>query len=691
MITNRLRRVGSLMVVGVVAAAATLTTLGASGTPVRAQDTGMAPWTVSVSPASNLTDGQLISINLQTTTEHRIYEANAQICRLGVDYATSDGDRPAADFNAGDLNCPAIPISSSADVQTGDANLYSSATEPGGSTFSMYIGSGVAEWPARSNGSTQRLACDADHPCALVVEVYGSVAPGEARWIPFVQTLTYRVDDPVAGCGGPAAGVLNAAGPERVTDLWVNWTLDQCHLPDAQTGAASRTSFSDEGDAMNGFSSGSLDLAYSAVGYDPGPKLGLGTRTEALTPRASTAVPIALNATVVAVGNGRRGPNDRKIPFTDVKLTMDQVTHMFSGGPSDFTDYSYDSFLDLNPQFAEASVFLPAAIQVGAFAPADASSWFLTSFLKANRPALWKVPDTNKYGPERGLTRDPSIAFGVAAPSFNGSVDMFTGNSVLVKTIRSQNLDAYGGIWVLTDLVTAKHLGLAVASIENANGEFVAPTAESMAAAVPTMTSTSDGRLLPDPTATVDKDAVQPYPLTFVDYAIAPTSKLVDKNCKGRTASQALLNTWLGYATGDGQTKLPDGNVPLTDELRATAATAIAAVGSETPACYVEGDPITPPPAVGSAPTAGGGSSGVRPSVQAVAAAGDAIDTTGSAATDDVIAEVPEFLGRTVSSNVAAFGGMVLVFGLLTIMAMATTGRLPSIDSLRRRFGGTGR
>ncbi|CAB4322397.1 MAG: hypothetical protein F2520_00645 [Actinobacteria bacterium] len=683
----------ALAVVSVAAMAAALTAFGVA-TPSEALESATAPWTVSVTPNTSITDGQLVSINLQTTTAHRIYEANAQICRLGVDYQPSDGDRPAKDFDAGDLNCPAIPISSSSDVQTGDANLYGPATQPGGSSFSMYVGSGVVEWPAVSTGRAQRLTCDFENPCALVVEVYGSVAPGVARWIPYVQTLSYRVDDPVAGCGGPADGVLNTAAPERVTDLWINWTLDQCRLPGAQAGAVSRTSFSDESDAMNGFSSGALDVGYSAVGYDAGPALGRGSRTEPLEARPSTAVPLAVNATVVAVGNGRRGPNSRKIPFTDVRVTRSQLARMFTGGPLEFLEYERQSFADLNPQFDEASVFISASIQVGAFAPADASSWFLTSFLKETQPDEWKVPDTNKFGPERGLTRGSSIAFGIANPSFNGAVDMFTGNSVLVKTLRSQNTNDFGGIWVLTDLATANHLGLSVASIENDNGVFVAPTPESMNAAVATMKPTDDGRLMPDPAASVDKDAVQPYPLTFVDYAIAPTSKLVDSTCKGRTASQALLGTWLNYAVSEGQSKLPVGYAPLTDDLRATASEAIAKIGSETPDCFVEGDPLpvlAPPQGGGSGAGGGGGirNPGINPT--ATGGADSPNPASGTVKPEVLAAEVPEFTARTAASAAAAFGGMILVFGLLSLMAMATTGRLPTMSSLRSRLGGLGR
>ena len=696
--TLRLRRIGSLLVVGAMASAMALATFGAPVGTAQAASPTAAPWTVTVAPASDLVDGQLVSINLKTTTDHRIYEAQALICKLGVDYTVSDGDRPSPDFTAGDLNCPSIPISSSADAVAGSSNTYTAATEAGGETFDMYVGSGAVEWPASSNGRSQRLQCDSENPCALVVEVYGSVAPGEARWIPFVQTLNYKISDPISGCGGPADGILNGAGSERVTDLWIDWTLDQCHLPGVQAGAASRSSFSGEGDAMDGFSNGSLDLAYSALGYDAGAEFGLGTRAEPLTPRGSSAVPLALNATVIAVGNGLEGANGHKVPFTDVRITRDQLAHMFTGGPSDFNTYSLDSFLDLNPQFRTASVFLPTSIQVGAIAPADASTWFFTSMLKTTRPSLWKVPDTNQFGPERGLTRGAVPAFGVATPSFNGAVDMFTGNSVLVKTLRSQNLNAYGGIWVLTDLATAHRLNLSVASIENANGDFVAPTAETMSAAIPTMTTTADGRLVPDPDATAAHDAVQPYPLTFVDYAIAPTSKLVTSACVGRTASQGLMNTWLTYATTDGQSKLPSGYVALTDDLRAKATDAIAKVGSVTPDCYVDGPPVTSQ-GPGGTDGAGGSGSGTGSNYRSTSAGSTANGTTpaatdGSASTAGdaqlVAAEIPVFGSRSSASAVTAFLGLLIVFMLLSGMALMTTGRLPSPRAFVQNLRGSG-
>ena len=108
------------------------------------------------------------------------------------------------------------------------------------------------------------------------------------------------------------------------------------------------------------------------------------------------------------------------------------------------------------------------------------------------------------------------------------------------------------------------------------------------------MTKQADGTLLPNPASKANPDA---YPLSFVEYALAPTDPLVStvgaEHLAGpgravaatttpRTASQALLTSWLIYATGAGQSNLPPGFAPLTADLQAQAAKAIAAIGKGT-------------------------------------------------------------------------------------------------------------
>ncbi len=667
-------------------------TLG-SGEKTAHAENAPAPWYVTVTPNQNLTDGAQVSINLQTDPTYPIYQAKAQVCRHGVAYANSDSIVPAEDFTTGGANCPSIPISSSADLVSADGDTFSTAVLPGGETFVTHVGAGVAQWNSVIDDSAQSLTCDFQNPCDLVVEVRGADVDLQTRWIPYVQTITYLADDPIAGCGGPADGMLVTGGSDRMGPAWVNLTLDQCKKSGAQHGAASGASLAGEGDAMDNFSRGDLDLAYSAVGYDAAVGLGHGTKSEPLTPRASVSVPIALNATVIAVGNGYRSSTNRKIPYSDVKITLDQATAMFAGGPFQFDAYTTD-FEGLNPQFASTGLFSNTSpIKVGAYADAESTSWFMTKFFKDQRPDLWKVPDNNSFSEERGLPRPASASLGVASPSYQNALDLFSGRTLLDKAIRLRGGDEYGGIWVITDYATALLLGMTPVQIENANGVFVGPNAESMAAAVPTMKATDDGRLMPDYSSVPNIDGVQPYPLTYVEYAVAPTQKLVDTKCVERSTSQGLMATWLNYVVGDGQSKLPAGYLPLTDDLKTSAATAIAKVGSSAPTCATttattspgaveaSGDSVavTPPAAVRRVASA----SGTPPAAAAAAGAAASTQVLADAELASALADMGSFNDGSATSGLLAIGGLVAVFGLLVISAMATSGKL----NLRRRPG----
>ena len=78
----------------------------------------------------------------------------------------------------------------------------------------------------------------------------------------------------------------------------------------------------------------------------------------------------------------------------------------------------------------------------------------------------------------------------------------------------------------------------------------------------------TDGRRVPDP----DAAASGAYPLTMIEYAMAPAEPLVDAACAPRAESQQLLSSWLTYLTGPGQATLAPDFVPLTPELAAEAA-----------------------------------------------------------------------------------------------------------------------
>jgi hypothetical protein len=114
---------------------------------------------------------------------------------------------------------------------------------------------------------------------------------------------------------------------------------------------------------------------------------------------------------------------------------------------------------------------------------------------------------------------------------------------------------------------------------------------------------------------------VQPYPLTFVEYALAPATPLVDATCTPRAGSQALLTTWLSYITGPGQKILPKGFEPLPPALATEAATPVAEVGT---APVPSTPPGTPPGAQPDLDAGDGGGGGVGAGDGAGSAALDA-------------------------------------------------------------------
>jgi hypothetical protein len=265
-------------------------------------------------------------------------------------------------------------------------------------------------------------------------------------------------------------------------------------------------------------------------------------------------------------------------------------------------------------------------------------------------------------------------------------LDLYSGRTILDKTIKTQGRDTYGGIYSIVDRATALALNMSPIRIENANGDFVAPTPESMSAALPLMERTTDGRLMPVPAMTASSGE-QPYPMTFVVYAIAPKAALVDMACVPRATSQKLLADWLTYLTTEGQASLGQGLEPLPPALQAEAATAIAQIGTGSPGC-------TPPAVLGAAgsasiapllptPTAVAAYRSTAPSASATVIPQAVVDAELAA----VAAELPEFVRASSTTTTGSLIGLLIVFALLVIAAMATAGSTGLPDRLRKIVG----
>ena len=145
----------------------------------------------------------------------------------------------------------------------------------------------------------------------------------------------------------------------------------------------------------------------------------------------------------------------------------------------------------------------------------------------------------------------------------------------------------------VVDTPTAARYGLPTAKLRNTTGAFVAPTDDSMLAAVAAAKpSAVSGVLHLDPT-TPAKDA---YPLTNLAYAVTAPSVL-------DTQAGADYSAFLKYAVGDGQKpgiapgELPAGYVPLPEALRAQTVAAADKIAQDAGKTTPPPTTTTPPPA----------------------------------------------------------------------------------------------
>ncbi|WP_233573704.1 hypothetical protein [Amycolatopsis panacis] len=186
------------------------------------------------------------------------------------------------------------------------------------------------------------------------------------------------------------------------------------------------------------------------------------------------------------------------------------------------------------------------------------------------------------------------------------------------KNLASVSRDPVGArrLIAITDTATAVRYGLPMAKLRNSSGAYVAPTADALLAGVAAMKDSGvDGVKVPNPTST----AAAAYPLTNISYAATAPSAL-------DTAAGADYANFIRYAVGDGQTpgiepgQLPDGYVPLPDDLRRQARDAATKIAD------LAGKPVgTPDQAAGGAGNApGSGGTADNSGTSALADAGTA-------------------------------------------------------------------
>jgi hypothetical protein len=132
-----------------------------------------------------------------------------------------------------------------------------------------------------------------------------------------------------------------------------------------------------------------------------------------------------------------------------------------------------------------------------------------------------------------------------------------------------------------------------VARIRNHSGHYVAPSARSMQAALPSMIGTGDNHISQH--VGYKKQTKGAYPLTMVIYAMVPTSHV-------KPAKADAIARFLDYVAGPGQTPgvrpgdLPPGYLPLPAKLRDETLKAATLVRNQ------KGDSLNPKPSTSPSP-----------------------------------------------------------------------------------------
>jgi hypothetical protein len=587
---------------------------GISALQVSASTSPSQYFTLSVTPTQNLTDGEQMTVTVTRTAAGTA--AGLEITWVAYAWCTPTFSPPLAPgptplppatsqfppkwgithahctTASHPLNADTLPLTLISPQLNGSGD-YSTVTGhiPAQTTTGTQLYTYEVTTLGKKTQTPYTLECDSAHPCRFAVAVFSKHLTANEQPVFLSVPVTFATTAPLAGCGGDAPGMVSSVSPNILGPAVTAWTVGACTAGVGGGAVLAGNISSGQGDAsaLEGFADGADDVAYSAVGYDT---------TGAFTPsvdRPFVAVPVAIDAVVLAhvqaytkgspSGRAVLGDFPQQLQVTDV-----QAAQLLGGGPTaaalSWSSPLGRSLIAENPElqtegrYYGTSRFITEGAAVNqnfgivATSLADATTYFATTFLHTLEP---RAMVSDRTAAPLGVTAD----FGKATPPFN--VDSTTTTKLISKALTPNA----GQGFALADAATAASMwgGLADFSIQapssigSGSPVYVSPTEASMDAATTEMIPQPDGTLLPNPNAT-PVDGVQPYPLTFIEYAIAPTQPLLTPTCTPRTSSQQDLKTWLDYITGPGQSELPVGMAPLTPALEDQAQAAITEVGT---------------------------------------------------------------------------------------------------------------
>jgi hypothetical protein len=693
-------------------------------------------FTLGVTPAAtqNLVDGQAIPFTVTRTSLGT--STGLEIAAVGTGWCDSDVQLPVSEdpgnqsfdtlttgFPLVNATTPGAPPENCLDYVNSDlsgivsngAALPTIAPAPNTNVnvagtagdYPTVSGQALAEvgqggqQPVPFNGIS--VNCLPSEPCTFSIAVWTEnvLTPGQDSVYFLGVPVTFLDSSAGLACNGPAAGQINSESPDRLGETVTQWGIDACQsgVAGGQALTFNLGSSNSDDQALCAFAGGSVDLAYSAVGYGAPGFSPANCQGGAQPTRSYVAIPIALNAVVLG-----HSPNQVQSPpyrsfgtgltnYPQLKVTIAQFAQLLSNGgyvdvsgsgaqTSDTGTWASQlgqGILALDPSLSTGyqdscsnCVIVGAGSGVGVAATSgtDATTYLASKFLDALAPSqLVSAPNAQAAFPPEQLGTLSN--FGVPPPAFD--VQTYTGHTILGHYMTPLSGTAW---WALTDAATAASTwgGLDDFALQTpdsvssapSQATYVAPTQVAMQAAVADMTAQSDGTLLPNPQGGA-VNGVEPYPLTYVEYAIAPTQALMNSNCTSDTVAQTAMNQWLTFLVGQGQSDLPAGMAPLPGPLAAQAEADIAKVGSAASACTPSGAASASGSNAGATPTDAGssatssGSSSVPPyqassSYPYSSATGGADGSTASGSSGKSGGASPTALSRSAALSLAAFG-----------------------------------
>ncbi|MFI5049808.1 MAG: substrate-binding domain-containing protein, partial [Gaiellales bacterium] len=329
------------------------------------------------------------------------------------------------------------------------------------------------------------------------------------------------------------------------------WEIAMCGPP-AKLGVNYIPANSEDG--RSNFVNGLNDFAVTATPFTDDQKTALDKagRTFQYAPLTTSGLVLAYKVFDQDAAHAEPGAQ-----VTDLKLTPELAARIFTG---QLTNWHVDSEINaLNP----GHVF-PPSVRALVRGDHSAANLEFTSWLSAAGgsalPTDWPGPGEDY--PLKYLVQDSGIVGG----------DKLADAIADPKTA-SLNTDYFNAGYIgFIDSSQASYYGLPTAKIENAAGQFVTATSQSISAALSHATTNGDGVTVSPNFADTNPDD---YPMPMVTYVTAPTSKVYE----GRGIT---LRNFLTYAVGDAQTTLPDGYFPLSAAMVQQTQDAIAKVPTST-------------------------------------------------------------------------------------------------------------